>query len=281
MGRAGHLQVPVGAGVMTCTAKPDCTGKGPFRRGMCNRHYANFLHKQKGYGRFESMLTDAGPARAHVLELQAAGMGARRIAELSGVARSQVQQLLRGRVDRGLPAPRQMSRANSDRLLAVQVPLLADGAQIPAFGCTRRLQALVAAGWSQTELSERLGMVINNLNKLTRGRQQMCTTARARQIKDLFDQLQMQRGPSNRAALLGRRMGWALPLEWDEESIDDPDASPARARRRSSDAVSARRLERIEKVRELTDAGLSAADIGERLGVSQRTVVRLRSEVAA
>jgi hypothetical protein len=70
-------------------------------------------------------------------------------------------------------------------------------------------------------------------------------------------------------------------MEWHGYDIDDPRVTPPRARRNARAAAAAARVERIELIQELTRAGVSAAEIAERVGVDKRTVVRFRSKVAA
>ncbi|MBM4596127.1 helix-turn-helix domain-containing protein [Rhodococcus hoagii] len=69
------------------------------------------------------------------------------------------------------------------------------------------------------------------------------------------------------------QLGWALPLEWDEDTIDDPAAEPVRARRggsRSAAEVAANRREAAA----LAAEGMSAEAIAQELGVHERTVER-------
>ena len=97
----------------------------------------------------------------------------------------------------------------------------------------------------------------------------------AEKVARLYDELSMVAGPSTRATTEAKRKGWAPPLAWDEEDLDDPAAKPAAhppglpGRQRNTD------LE--ERVLELTRCGLSAAEIAIRLGTNTRYVTRVRS----
>jgi transcriptional regulator with XRE-family HTH domain len=98
-------------------------------------------------------------------------------------------------------------------------------------GTIRRLQALVAAGYTQADLANRLGMKPCNVSRLmSTERRVHVKTADA--VSALFDELQLMPGPSSAARRRGARMGWALPLAWDEDEIDDPAAEPDKSRRR-------------------------------------------------
>jgi DNA-binding NarL/FixJ family response regulator len=75
----------------------------------------------------------------------------------------------------------------------------------------------------------------------------------------------------NRAA----RYGWAVPLAWDDDTIDCPDAKPDHGHGRPGAAA-----ERARLVAELTAAGLSATAIARRLEMSERSVHRLRGRAS-
>jgi transcriptional regulator with XRE-family HTH domain len=159
---------------------------------------------------------------------------------------------------------------------------------IDGTGTNRRLQALAALGWSQSELASRLGFTFQNVSRLaTEARVNRDTAAK---VRALYDELSMTPGPSVRAQREAQRKGWPVPLAWDDDKIDDPAARPSKmvahrpaaldeiAVQRASrgERVRLSRAERAEVVRRLTAAGLSAADIADRLGIAQRSVSRLR-----
>jgi hypothetical protein len=89
----------------------------------------------------------------------------------------------------------------------------------------RKIQALVAAGWPMRELGLRLGRNEDFARKLLRHRHVFLSTAVA--IDRLYTQLNNLPGPSNRARVLAVGWGWAPPIAWDDDTIDDPDAKPA------------------------------------------------------
>lgn len=261
---------------MNCS-RQGCTNQ-PSRRGWCNSHYETWRSRQHLYGRFESTLVDAAPVRAHVNALQAAGLSERNIVALAGVSRGQLATLIRGRTDKGRPPSKRVSRSAHDRLMAVPVPHAAfvaarGSSRVDSTGTVRRLQALVAAGWPQEDLAERLGMAASNFGNLVRGARDQCTASRAKDVAALFAELQLLSGPSDRARQRAQKRGWALPLEWDEDTIDDPDAEPVRAAWTPASA----REERREQVAELTTRGHSAEEIADLLGVDARTIQRDRA----
>ncbi|MEW1933084.1 helix-turn-helix domain-containing protein [Rhodococcus sp. NPDC079359] len=253
-------------------------------RGMCHACYEKFRLRQKAYGRFESEYIDAAPARAHVEALLSTGLGARRIAELAGVERKTIRCLILGRPDRGTGPNKAVRRLTADRILSIALPTnawrtAAPGTRVASTGTVRRLRALVAIGWTQEMVAAEIGIHPTGITRLTAGQATHCTARRAREVAEIFARRHMQVGPSEISRKRARQKGWALPFEWDEDVMDDPDAEPAREvrwTRRSSQA------ERAEQIQQLTVRGLSAREIADRVGISRRQVTRDRGiEVAS
>jgi hypothetical protein len=97
---------------------------------------------------------------------------------------------------------------------------------IDATGTKRRVQALVALGWTLREISEDAGGFTKNWSHLLL-KQQVITSATAEKVDATFERLSMTvpTGPyrqrtRNRAA----RNGWLPPLAWND--IDDPRETP-------------------------------------------------------
>ena len=257
----------------TCST-PGCTRGGQLRRGKCRACYEKWRLRQHAYGRFDPLFVDAAPAIAHIEKLREAGVSWRRMSELTGVYRTQIRDIY--------PDAVKIGKSTAERILNTPIPagkhtVALDNDRVPAIGAVRRLRALVANGWTQSYLAERLGMTIQNLSWVTHHKQDGISVRRDRDIRALFDELQLTPGPSVRARNLGVKHGWALPLEWDEELIDDPAAEPVLARRTKWDNVQGRAVERREKVRELTDKGLSVRQIADQLKVTTRQITRDRS----
>lgn len=212
----------------TATVCTRC-GDGPRKaRGLCGFHYAKQRAHERARGEFVPLLVPGDAAIAHFAVLRAAGMGIPRIAELSGIPRLTLDHL-------GKPGRRMVARTTETLLLAVPIPagahdeLLAAGAKIPILGSRRRLRALCRAGYAQDDILARLGLKPGScgLSKIYSGPRPYITASRARTIAALFDELQLIPGPSRRAVADAKRKGWPHPLEWDEDTIDDPAAEPA------------------------------------------------------
>ncbi|MEV6769934.1 hypothetical protein AB0N05_15035 [Nocardia sp. NPDC051030] len=259
-----------------------CGGPGDFSRGMCAASYNQYRRRQIAYGRWRPRVpVDA--AREHVAALVAAGLRPAQVADLAGISRSTVFNITD-------PDTGRIQSAVERAVLAVAVPerpadVTADNALVPILGASRRIQALVAHGYPQSHLARELGIdpahttmaaLVGRPNRAAGATGQTLTAKRERAIRELFDRLQMTPGPSDRARDYGRRHGWPLPFEWDEDSIDRRDARPIRARWTPAST----KAERREQVRTLTGLGLAASQIAEQLGVTKRAVQRDRQLAA-
>lgn len=105
---------------------------------------------------------------------------------------------------------------------------------VSSIGTHRRLQALIACGWSVSKLAAQLSRTPRAVQKLLARQHVRASTARRiqRLYDDLWDQSPpMSTGPDRRAmsqALnMAARRGWQKPLCWDDDLIDDPTAKPS------------------------------------------------------
>ncbi|HXJ28558.1 MAG TPA: hypothetical protein VNH17_22790 [Streptosporangiaceae bacterium] len=210
--------------------------------------------------------------------LTGSGMGWKRVAELSGLSTGAVSRLLYGGPgDR--PPTRRIRPETEAAILAVRpvLDLMRDGAPVDGTGTRRRVQALVARGWSQARLAARLGMKPSNLGHLIY-RRPMVTAATARAMRDLYEELWDRNPPeeahrdkiaASRARRYAAERGWPPPLAWDD--IDDPRAVPAEGWQRQARLSAA---ELAAEARDLEAFGLTRGEAAGRLGVSSRTVFR-------
>ncbi|WP_432001194.1 hypothetical protein [Streptomyces sioyaensis] len=176
---------------------------------------------------------DASPVRDHIRNLQACGMGLRRIAAEAHVDRKRLQAIITGRPERGTgPQPR-VRPETAAAILNVEprLNLLGPSTPIDGTGTRRRLQALVAAGWPEQELARRLDRTPTNFSSLIRRTHVTVRTALA--VRRLYDEL-WQEDPCqhatgyavHRARKRAVRLHWAPALAWDDDTLDDPAARP-------------------------------------------------------
>lgn len=267
-----------------------CGRPGQFR-GMCRQTYDRTRRRQKAYGRWQNSTTvSAGPARDYLKRLDDAGINRFQAAKLANLGASTLSRIAK-------PEWEYIRPEVEAAILAIEIPeraadVVAPNALVPILGARRRTQAMVADGWPIYHLADRLGIAAagHSMSGLL-GRPDSdghvgtrITAEYDRAVKTLFDELQMHPGPSDAARAYGRDRGWPLPLEWDEDTIDQPDGTPISSRRTPwRDQVSRReeqreqRRERDERVMRLL-AYQSASEVAEIVGVTQRTIERIKAE---
>ncbi|MCT7369419.1 hypothetical protein [Mycolicibacterium llatzerense] len=196
----------------------------------------------------------------HINQLRESGMSGTCIADQAGVAFSEVYHIIRG--DRGY-----VLSDVARKILAVRpVPMLewSPGRQVPSIGSARRIQALVALGHTQADLAAEIGCYPNHIPRIMR--QPFVTVAFARAVDDVYRRLMFtpapERAASRRSRARAQRAGWAPPLAWDEDTIDDPTAEPDLGRP----------VETREIVIDLRADGLSDARIAEVLNLKVDSV---------
>lgn len=242
-------------------------GRKAVRRGLCSSHYNTRRERDIAYGRWQPIWVDAEPVRRHVRALQAAGMGTRTIAEKAGVCRSVIQALINGRKIYDNTPSKQISADNANKLLAIQPDARpASGALIDDTATRRRLQALVAIGYTKTYLCGLIGVTPQNGNSLFNGGQTGVRQSTADTVAAIYDDLSMTPGPSQRARTLAKKKRWASPLAWDDDSIGDPEAKPDRGEKRHADWG--------ERFLELRDLGYSDFDIAGKLKIRPESMLR-------
>lgn len=253
--------------------------------GWARAEYDERRNRLIAYGQWQPFV-DAEPVREHVLMLTEAGIGRRRLAALAGMSDSNLSKLIYGVPNRGRPPTRRLRPETARRLLEIEPTLdaVADGALVDATGTRRRLQALIAVGWSGSKLADRLGLTVSNFWAALDCAQ--VTARRARAVRALYDEMWDQAPPegdhrsriaASRARNMAARRGWPPPLAWDDERIGDPTAVPQRGEEVP------RAVAHTENADELIRQGYTVEQAVERLGISRSTLerARRRSEAVA
>src|SRR5918997_111026 len=118
----------------------DCTA--------ANTAASRSVTRERVYGRWQPYV-DAGPVREHIAALRAAGIGVERIAHLAGLSVSHIRELAEHSYGDS-PITRRVRPDTAARVLGVGMgdPGGAPRGRVDAPGPRRRLQALIALGWT-------------------------------------------------------------------------------------------------------------------------------------
>lgn len=146
-----------------------------------------------------------------------------------------------------------------------------------AIGTVRRVRALAAIGWSQRLVAEHASVPVSTVMQLHATATVSWAVWSA--IRDTYETLSATpstTGRPSRSRGEALRKGWPAPLDWEDHDIDDPRVH-VKAQRWKPKTVREIAAERRELVAELTERGLSADEIADRVGVSARQVVRDRT----
>lgn len=187
----------------------------------------------------------------HIALLRRSGLGMYRIAELAGVSRPTLYHLVSSTTARRQDT---VTADTEARVLAIRpsLSLVARHRLVEATGTRRRVEALMAIGWSSLRIAAHAGVTPTVISSIHRAeRCELGTALAVRATYDaLWDQVPPQRNRGEKAGYTRARNrataeGWVSPLAWDDDAIDDPAAVP------DLGAPSPRRLPQAERVAEL------------------------------
>ncbi len=178
-----------------------------------------------------------------------------------------------------------------------------ESVKVPSTGFLRRVEALAWMGWSASQVEMEAGLGRQTIDTVKRRPSGLVHRATSEAVMAVYDRLAVRRGGNQQAASCARRKGWPPPLAWDDDTIDDPAASPAHTAHvnRLNDAyvdetavdvwmngdetIPLTRAERLEVFRLLIHAGVARSAAATRLSVSwqdaDRMLHQIREQVAA
>lgn len=175
----------------------------------------------------QSGLVSSARAAEHLVRFRAAGVQDKDAIEMVGVARMTFYKILKGE---------QITRSVERRVLSAPVPgpvaVNLNRSAVNAVGTHRRLCALMTMGWPSRELERRLGQHEHWIAvSLKRSRVAAYVVPRVTALYDeLWNQDPVKHGMSPSAVkstlLWAKTMSWAPVGAWDDDTIDDPDATP-------------------------------------------------------
>lgn len=202
-----------------------------FQERAAHARWATRRREQKRLGVWKPFVP-AAPVREHLERIREAGMPVRATAVRLGLPYTAFEYLVWG--DQNNP-PGELVRTETAELVLGYWPALADfpdGARIDPTGTRRRVHALETLGFSQKFIADRLGIANSNF---ARAMVVDRVTARvARGVAAQYDLLWNKRPEdfvvkqwvADRTRRMAARQGWAPPLAWDDDTIDDPAAVP-------------------------------------------------------
>lgn len=163
---------------------------------------------------------------------------------------------------------------------------------VPARIATQRLQALAVLGYGLPALADEIGCHLSQLAMIRMGHREFVHYSTDRGIAAVFDRYwdkPLSGGKPNWIRARALKHGWQPPLAVDEYTNDlsicemassplpDPIDDIAVERAMHGERIRLTRAEVAEAHARLNAQGLTAAQIAQRLHVSDRTVVRRRS----
>ncbi|MFD3537404.1 hypothetical protein [Streptomyces sp. NPDC058664] len=210
----------------------------------------------------------------HTLQLRYDRASCAFIARTAGVNASTLASAL---MDHTRDPRRGINTAIARRILALAElppPACPRRTQVTDTGLLRRLRALCAAGWSLEKIGTTGGISTKMLTAFASTNCPRSTPALRGAILAAWEQLSHQPGPSPAARRRARAKGWAPPLAWDNETIDDPAVSPSGIRNPSNQPPWNPDLLHHE-LGFLTHLGLSKTQALKRLGLGTQRAHRI------
>ncbi|MFE1949973.1 hypothetical protein ACFW9D_05825 [Streptomyces sp. NPDC059524] len=162
---------------------------------------------------------DAGPAAEHAQKLLDSGLTFYQVGRESGLEPSTIRRLVNGQ--------KMIRSVNADKVLAVPLNVRVTAGDVPSVGAVRRVRALYALGHLNWQIAAEAGVSRDGVCALAAGRWPTIKVAMDDGIRRAYNRLSMTTGTSWKTRNLAAKNGWVSPLAWDDESIDDPDATPA------------------------------------------------------
>lgn len=150
----------------------------------------------------------------------------------------------------------------------------ATGTPVTSLGVTRRIQALMWAGYSANRIAVESGAHVDTIRDARDQPREFVARKVKAGVVAAYERLhlttptpltQQERAGVTRARNLALRNGWASPMAWDVDTIDDLRAAPA---------ASFVPSDRATAVRELAAQGENATHIARRLDMTPRALER-------
>lgn len=198
---------------MTICARPGCsTPADTHTRGYCESDYRRRI-RMGFHG-----LVDPEPVLDRLTALRDLGWTWEQIGQAAGINQHVPYDLHRG-------VYRRLRKESADALLSIPLAPGSSHRGRDNTGTRRRVQGLSWMGWPAHVVAERVGCPVSTLRTLILPGRRISYRLAAR-VAAVYEELHMTPGPSKGAAGKARGLGFAPPLAWDPDTIDDPAAAP-------------------------------------------------------
>jgi transcriptional regulator with XRE-family HTH domain len=146
------------------------------------------------------------------------GLTITQIAREAGTEPATVRRLINGQ--------KTVLAVTAQKILSVPLNVRVSLGDVSALGAVRRLRALYALGHLNWVISQESGLSRDAVCDLVNGSWTTIKVAADDGVRAAYDRLSMKTGTSWKTRKLAERNGWAPPLAWDDDTIDDPKAMP-------------------------------------------------------
>jgi plasmid maintenance system antidote protein VapI len=160
----------------------------------------------------------AQPAAEHARKLLARDLTITQIAREAGLQPSTIRRLVEGQ--------KSILAVNAEKVLSVPLDVRVSAGDVPAVGAVRRVRALYALGHLNYVIAREAGVSRDTVCAIAAGQWATLSVSADDGFRAAYDRLSMQTGTSWKTRRLAERNGWAPPLAWDDDTIDDPKAVP-------------------------------------------------------
>ena len=221
------------------------------------------LDRHRGHKR----LVDAAPVRGHAYDLENLGMSRRSIAEAADVSATTITNLMNGHTAT-------MQRSVANKVLAVRPEHILARTRpagfVPAIGARRRIRALYAIGHTADTIAADLGVKPFAIRNIVNHPGRWIARTAHDDIVTAYERLWDVPGPSGHNRARAARWGWLPPMAWDDDTIDDPAATPDTGEAGSRGST----VENVEWLLTEIDTIATVDQIAHRLGISVSGVQR-------
>lgn len=198
-----------------------CYLRGCRRPECSNAHYRYMSRYRLDAARGHTRRVPSGPVVDHVRQLIADGWSRGQIADAARCTDGAISRVSRHQYPT-------IAADLADRILAARptVSIVEERTSVSAVGTIRRVQALIAIGHSLISIAEASGITKTALGHIVNHSHGTITARNARSVASVYANWSERPGSFVRSRNRARDLGWPPPAAWDDDTIDDPTATP-------------------------------------------------------